>query len=325
MNNHFYKKANKFLTFRDLYKICNLPNGINFKDKILDVNNIKDANNSDITFLNNSKYLKDAKYSKALACFVSKKFKKYLNKEIIPLISEHPEIDFYKIVNFFYPNSSKDNEYVNNIKIKNIKKNIFIGKNTLIDKTVEIGKNVKIGNNVIINSNVKIGNRCHIGSNVTLSNTFVGDDVVIKSGTIIGQTGFGFKYEKRKRFSFPHIGRVIIENNCQIGSLCTIDRGSLTDTVIGEFSSIDNQVQIAHNVKIGSFCIIASQVGIAGSTVLGNNVLIGGQAGISDHLKIGNNVKIGGKSGVVSDIEDNKIVMGYPAKSLREFVNQNRK
>ena len=126
MNNHFYKKANKFLTFRDLYKICNLPNGINFKDKILDVNNIKDANNSDITFLNNSNYLKDAKNSKALACFVSKQFKQHINKKIIPLISEHPEIDFYKIVNFFYPNSSKDNEYVNNIKTKNIKKKFLL-------------------------------------------------------------------------------------------------------------------------------------------------------------------------------------------------------
>ena len=325
MNNFFYKKANKFITFKDLCNICNLPYIISNNDKILDVNNIKDANNSEITFFNSSSYINYAKNSKALACFVSKKFTKYLKKEIIPLISEQPEIDFYKIVNFFYPNSSKDNERINNTNLKNkIKKNILIGKNTLIDKTADIGSNVQIGNNVIINSYVKIGNGCHIGSNVILSNSFVGDNVVIKSGTLIGQIGFGFKYEKKKRFNFPHIGKVVIENNCQIGSLCTIDRGSLTDTVIGEYSSIDNQVQIAHNVKIGSFCVIASQVGIAGSTILGNNVLIGGQAGISDHLKIGNNVKIGGKSGVVSDIEDNKIVMGYPAKSLREFVNQNR-
>ena len=125
MNNHFYKKVNKFLTFEDLYKICNLPNSFNFKEKILDVNNIKDANNSDITFLNNPIFLNDAKKSKALACFVGKKFKKYLKKEIIPLVSEQPEIDFYKIVNFFYPNSSKDNEYVNNIKKKKHKKKYF--------------------------------------------------------------------------------------------------------------------------------------------------------------------------------------------------------
>ena len=126
--------------------------------------------------------------------------------------------------------------------------------------------------------------------------------------------------KKKKRIRFPHIGRVVIENDVQIGSFCTIDRGSLSDTIIGEFSSIDNQVQIAHNVKIGIYCMIAAQCGIAGSTTIGNYVKIGGQSGISGHLKIGNNVQIGGKSGVISDIEDNKIVMGYPAKNIREFI-----
>ncbi len=110
----------------------------------------------------------------------------------------------------------------------------------------------------------------------------------------------------------------------QIGSFCTIDRGSLTDTVIGEFTSIDNQVQIAHNVKVGNFCMIAAQSGIAGSTIIGNNVQIGGQTGISGHLTIGNNVKIGGKSGVVANIEDNQIVMGYPAKSIRDFLTSKK-
>ena len=130
--------------------------------------------------------------------------------------------------------------------------------------------------------------------------------------------------KKKKRIKFPHIGRVIIENDVQIGSFCTIDRGSLTDTVIGEFTSIDNQVQIAHNVKIGNFCVIAAQSGIAGSTVIGNNVKIGGQTGISGHLSIGNNVKIGGKSGVIADIKDNNIVMGYPAKSIRDFLTNKK-
>jgi len=119
---------------------------------------------------------------------------------------------------------------------------------------------------------------------------------------------------------FPHLGRVIIENSVQIGSYCTIDRGSIGDTVIGEFSSLDNQIQIAHNVKIGNYCMIAAQCGIAGSTIIGNNVLIGGQCGISGHLKIGNNVKIGGKSGVTSNLEDGASVMGYPAVSIREFA-----
>jgi UDP-3-O-[3-hydroxymyristoyl] glucosamine N-acyltransferase len=195
---------------------------------------------------------------------------------------------------------------------------------TLIDNSVNIGNDTKIGNNVIIKSNVQIGKNCIIGSNVIIENALLGDNIIIKSGTLIGQTGFGFNFEKKKKIKFPHIGRAIIENEVQIGSFCTIDRGSLTDTVIGEFTSIDNHVQIAHNVKIGNFCMIAAQSGIAGSTIIGNNVKIGGQSGISGHLSIGNNVKIGGKSGVIADIEDNQTVMGYPAKSIRDFLTNKK-
>jgi len=322
MNNLFFKKAKNFIFLKDIFSICNLSYKNNLNKKIYGVNNIKDANNSEITFFNNLNYEKEAKNCKASACFVTDKTAKYLNKNTVSIISKNPLIDFYKVVNLFYPESSIDNEKINTLKSvhKLLKKKISIGKNTLIDKSANIGSNTTIGNNVIIKSNVNIGKNCIIGSNVIIENSLLGDNIIVKSGTLIGQVGFGFKFEKNKRIKFPHIGRVIIENDVQIGSFCTIDRGSLTDTVIGEFSSIDNQVQIAHNVKIGNFCMIAAQSGIAGSTIIGNNVKIGGQTGISGHLSIGNNVSIGGKSGVIADIEDNQTVMGYPAQKLRDFL-----
>jgi UDP-3-O-[3-hydroxymyristoyl] glucosamine N-acyltransferase len=118
---------------------------------------------------------------------------------------------------------------------------------------------------------------------------------------------------------------VLIEDNVEIASGCTIDRGSVDDTEIGKNTYLDNQVHIAHNVKIGSNCMIAGQVGFAGSSTIGNNVSIGGQAGISGHLNIGNNVKIGGGSGVVKDIEDNQVVMGYPAVPFKEFIKNWKK
>ena len=124
---------------------------------------------------------------------------------------------------------------------------------------------------------------------------------------------------------FPHIGRVLIEDDVEIASSCTIDRGSVDDTIIGKISFLYNQVHIAHIVIFGANCMIAGQVGFAGSTTLGNNVSIGGQAGVSGHLKIGNNVKIGGGSGVVIDIGDNQIVMGYPAVPLKEFLKNSKK
>ena len=325
-NNFFFRKEKNFILLKDIFEICNRHYSGNLNKKILGVNNIKDATINEITFFNNLNYEIEAKNCNALACIVSEKIAKILNKNVIPIISKNPLIDFYKVVSIFYPDSSLDNERINILKNKNnfSKKNIFIGDNSLIDKSVKIGNSSKIGNNVIIKSNVHIGKNCIIGSNVIIENSLLGDNITIKSGTLIGQAGFGFNFEKKKRIKFPHIGRVIIENDVQIGSFCTIDRGSLTDTVIGEFTSIDNQVQIAHNVKIGNFCMIAAQSGIAGSTTIGNNVKIGGQTGISGHLSIGNNVKIGGKSGVIADIEDNQTVMGYPAKSIRDFLTNKK-
>jgi UDP-3-O-[3-hydroxymyristoyl] glucosamine N-acyltransferase len=326
MKKIFFKKVKEFILIKEIFSICNYFPKKTHNQKIFGVNNIKDAKHGDVIFFNDLKYEYDVKITKASACIVKNNLVKYLNKNTIAIISHNPLLDFYKTVSIFYPNSSTDDEKIITLKNKYqfSKKKFFIGENTLIDKSANIGKDTEIGNNVIIKKNVHIGKNCKIGSNVIIENALLGDNVIIKSGTLIGQTGFGFSFEKKKRIKFPHIGRVIIENDVLIGSFCTIDRGSLTDTVIGEFTSIDNQVQIAHNVKIGNYCMVAAQSGIAGSTVIGNNVQIGGQTGISGHLSIGNNVKIGGKSGVISHIEDNQTVMGYPAKSIRDFLTKKK-
>ena len=146
----------------------------------------------------------------------------------------------------------------------------------------------------------------------------------ILDGAIIGKKGFGFFPDKKKNTRYPHIGMVLINENCEIGCGATIDRGSMSNTEIGKNTFLDNQIHIAHNVKIGENSIIAGQVGIAGSSIIGSNVRIGGQAGISGHLKIGDNVDIAGGSGVIKDIPSNTKVMGYPAKNIREFLRENK-
>jgi UDP-3-O-[3-hydroxymyristoyl] glucosamine N-acyltransferase len=181
-----------------------------------------------------------------------------------------------------------------------------------------------IGHNTIIEKNVSIGNNCSIGSNTIIRNTLIKDNVKILDNCIIGKHGFGFFPKDNKNLRYPHMGIVIIENDCEIGCGSTIDRGSMSNTTIGKNTYLDNQIHIAHNVRIGENSIIAGQVGIAGSSTIGNNVKIGGQAGISGHLKIGNNVEIAGGSGVIKDIPDNSKVMGYPAKNIREFLRENR-
>jgi UDP-3-O-[3-hydroxymyristoyl] glucosamine N-acyltransferase len=228
-----------------------------------------------------------------------------------------------KVSKLFYPESDFDHldqTLILSEQIKDNYINVKFGKNVLIGDNVLIGKNTTIGNNSTIEHNVKIGENCSIGSFVLIKNSVLENDVHIKDGVKIGSKGFGFIPDKSKNFRIPHIGKVLLKKGVEIGSGTTIDRGSISDTILGENTFVDNLVQIGHNVKIGKNCMIVSQVGISGSTVIGDNVVIGGQAGISGHLKIGNNVKIGGNSGVIKDIPDNKKVMGYPSIDFKKFV-----
>ena len=247
-------------------------------------------------------------------------------KKCNKIIVKNVLLTMAKITKEFYPKSIVDDfdNSVQDISKTSFKKKVKFGKNVLIGKNVKIGKNCLIGHNTIIEKNVIIGSNCSIGSNVIIRNTIIKDNVSILDGCVVGKKGFGFFPNNEKNIRYPHIGIVIINENCEIGCGSTIDRGSLSNTIIGKNTYLDNQVHIAHNNKIGDNCIIAGQVGFAGSSTLGNNVMIGGQAGVSGHLKIGNNVQIGGGSGVINDIPDNTKVMGYPAKSLREFIKDNR-
>ena len=230
-----------------------------------------------------------------------------------------------KVTTLFYPNALNDT-FDNNVSLINQNKftNIKIGKNVLLGKNVKIGKNCSIGHNTIIESNVVIGDNCKIGNNVVIKCSIIGNNTTILDGAVIGKKGFGFYPGENKNVRYPHIGKVIIGDDVEIGCNNTIDRGSLSNTVIGDGTFLDNQVHIAHNVKIGKKCIITGQVGFAGSTSIGNRVMIGGQAGISGHLKIGDNVQIGGGSGVIKDIPSNSKIMGYPAKNIKEFLRDNK-
>ena len=295
---------------------------------ISDIKNLYSAKKNDITFLNSNKYKENSLKTKATACVTLPNFSNLLPKRCIKLYPNNVLFAATQISKLFYPKADIDYPDQNLTNNKNLKKKypkVFFGENVLIGKNVLIKKNSFVGSNTIIESNVKIGEGCFIGSFVVIKNSIIFDEVLIQDGSKIGVKGFGFIPSTKKNIRTPHIGRVILYNGVEIGANCTIDRGSLSDTTIGENSFLDNQVHLAHNVKIGKNCMIAGQVGLAGSSTLGDNVVIGGQAGISGHLKIGNNVKIGGGSGVVNDLPDNSQVMGYPAIPLRAFVKLRKK
>ena len=196
----------------------------------------------------------------------------------------------------------------------------FIGAFSYISEKVKIGSGSQIYPQVYIGKNVKIGNNCRIDSGVRIYDyTIIGDNCTIHSNTVIGSDGFGYQPTEKGYNKIPQLGNVVIEDNVEIGSNCSIDRGTIGSTIIGKGTKIDNLIQIAHNVKIGQNNVIAAQAGIAGSTNIGDWNMIGGQAGIVGHITIGNQVKIQAQSGVNSNTKDGEVLYGSPAINAGDY------
>jgi len=285
----------------------------------LSLKTISNSSENDLSFFSNIKYLNDLKKIKAKACLIDEKYINYLPNNCYPIIVKDPYLALAFVSNLFNDEVIKSNGIISkntSIDLKSkIEKNVQINSftkiyhNTEIKEDTYIGSNTSIGPNVIINKNVVIHD------NVSISNAIIMENCIIKPGARIGGAGFGFEMKTKQNIN--HSGNVVIGKNSSIGSNTSIDRAVFDSTSIGEFSNIDNLVQIAHNVNIGDFAVIAAQVGIAGSTKIGNYVTIGGQAGISGHLVIGDNVTIAGKSGVTKNIGNNSIIAGFPAKDIK--------
>jgi UDP-3-O-[3-hydroxymyristoyl] glucosamine N-acyltransferase len=324
--NPFFKNYGPFPII-ELLSLLNI--NINNFIKTDVVNNVKDlvsAEKGDITFFHSKKYSNLASKTKATYCVTTIELSKYLPKKCKSICVDNVLLKISQITEKFYPDSLKDDFDITVKKIEeiNLTHDIKHGYNVLIGSNVKIGKNCSIGHNSIIEKNVIIGSNCSIGSNVIIRNSILEDNVSILDGCVIGKKGFGFFPDRDKNLRYPHIGIVYIGENSEIGAHTTIDRGSMSNTIIGKNTFLDNQIQVGHNNKIGNNCIIAGQVGLAGSSRFGNNVVIGGKVGVSGHLQIGNNVQIGGGSGVIRDIPNNSKVMGYPSQNLREFLKKNK-
>ena len=283
---------------------------------------IEYASNGSITFIENKKYFKNLNSTKASACIISENvLSKHTSKVGISfLVSKNPYLSYAKLLKLFYPDLKNSH--------KEKKKKIDVSNSSQVSEYVDLKNNVCIGEKTIINSfssigpNVYIGKNCFIGNNVSISNAYLGNNIIVQDGTIIGQDGFGYVFDGKRYIKVPQIGIVKINDDVEIGSNCAIDRGSLNFTEIKKGVKIDNLVHIAHNVVIGENTVIAGQTGIAGSSMIGKNVLMGGQVGISGHLSINDNVQIGAQSGVTKNISKNSIVSGTPSVSLKTYLKQ---
>ncbi len=290
------------------------------KTIIRGIGSLLNSNNMELTFFTNLKYTADLKKTTALGCFIIKDHVHLLPDNCAPIIVDDPYKSFALSTNFFFKtqqtkSSKHESSFVD--PSASIGLNVNIGRNAIINKNVKIGKECIIYDNVYIGDNVIIGDNNILYPNVVITHSIINDNCTIQSGSVIGDSGFGFTIFDK--IPIIHIGNVVIGSNVNIGSNTTIDRASLDSTKICDNVKIDNLVQIAHSVIIGENSIIASQVGIAGSTIIGKNCVIGGQAGISGHLNIGNNVTIAAKSGVTKNIQDDKIIAGFPAIDIKQW------
>lgn len=242
------------------------------------------------------------------------------------IMADDAELALVSAVNALYP-PEKDCEGVSPSAF--VADSAIIHENVTVDPLAVVGRRSSVdeGTHIysgsVIGADVKIGKDCIIYPNVTIyDGCILGDRVIIHSGTVIGADGFGYYQKQGRNVKIPHIGAVVLENDVEIGANSCVDRGKFDDTVIGEGTKIDNQVQVAHNVVTGKHCIMAGQSAIAGSTTIGDYVMMGARSGIVDHVKVCSKTMLAGGCGVMSDIEKPGIYGGSPSTTRKAWMRE---
>ncbi len=279
----------------------------------------------DVSFLNNKRYISTLAATSAGAVIVHPDLVDHVPASAIPIVTKATYQGWARVMALFHPAIPPN---------PGIHPTAFVSPDAVVDPTTEIGafsqieEGAQIGPRCRIGSYASIGKAvvldadCRIGTHVTISHALLGMRVCLHPGVRIGQEGFSLARTKTGYLAIPQLGRVIIEDDVEVGANSTIDRGSVQDTVIGAGSHLDNLVQIGHNVRLGRCCVIVAQVGISGSTVLEDFVQVGGQAAMAGHLHIGQGAQIGAQAGVISDVPPEAILLGSPAQSRHDFFRQ---
>jgi len=292
---------------------------------ILGVCDLKNSSANHLSYIESDKYKEFFHQSKASAMLVSKDFSVDRNEKTLIHV-ENPAISFIEVVHLFHPQELPSEQIHSSAIISptaKIGKNVHIAAHVVLEENVCIGDGVRICAGAFIGENATINNGTVIHPNVSIyHDIIIGKQCIIDSGSVIGADGFGLVKDKNRYHKIPHIGRVILKDSVWIGPNCCIDRGTLSDTVIGEGSKLDNLIHIAHNVQIGKNCAIAGQVGIAGSSILEDNVSLAGQVGIIGHLVIGEGSIVAAKSAVFQSLEPGSFVSGVPARNHKVRLRQ---
>ncbi len=286
---------------------------------------LQTAGPNEVSFLDNRRYKSALMQTLAGAVIVHPDMQDLVPTATVPILMTEPHVGWARVAALFHPVPPiSPGLHPSAIVAEGavVDPSTEVGPLCVIEAGAEIGPGCRIGPCAVIGSGVVIGRDCRIGAHASLSYAVLGARVYVYPGARIGQEGFGFGPTKTGFLTAPQLGRVILEDDVEVGANTTIDRGSMRDTVIGSGSRLDNLVQIGHNVVLGRCCVIVAQVGIAGSTILEDFVQVGGQAAMDGHLRIGRGARIGAQAGVISDTPSGAEVLGSPAQPKRDFFRQ---
>jgi UDP-3-O-[3-hydroxymyristoyl] glucosamine N-acyltransferase len=289
------------------------------------------ATSRDLAFLDSVKYAAGLAHTHAGACLVAPRFADRAPPHLAVLAVREPYRAFVAVARALHPDSLRPSSLFgaagaapgahvhSSARLEN---GVVIDPGAVVGPGAEIGTGTLIAANAVIGPGVRIGRHCSIGANSSIVHALIGDRVIIHPGCHLGQDGFGYAMDKSGHVKVPQLGRVIIQDDVEIGAGSTIDRGANRDTVVGEGTKIDNLVQIGHNVAIGRHCVLVAQVGISGSTTIEDFVVLGARVGVNTHVTIGEGAQVAATSIVHGDVPAGARYGGWPAKPAKQWMRE---